>query len=136
MGEQLKQGQNEEFDAFMARGGAPDVWHIADTPDGVVIHQIVGVRNGAEGDEALEDTHGLIAEQIRQELGFPEGWNTADGWNSALSYGEPHPKTMNKAYAIRRWDVAQEPGVTGGQPEQNQADTPATNSASSTTRIA
>lgn len=104
MGEQLKQGQSEEFDAFIERGGVPDVWHIAHTPDGVVIHQIVGVRNGATGDEAAEDTWGPIAEQIRQDLGFPDDWNTAKGWNSALSYGAPHPKTMAAAISVHKWN--------------------------------
>lgn len=115
MGKQLDhemvQAAGETFDAFLARGGVVDVWHIADTPSGVVIHQftakyVAGRANeilshqDVEVSEAIGLAHTDLAGEVRSSLDFPEDWVPAPEWNSAMSYGEPHPSTMDRAIRV------------------------------------
>jgi hypothetical protein len=107
----MVQADDETFDAFLARGGVADVWHVADTPKGVVIVQftaryVAGRANeilshqDVEPSEAVGLAHAELAGEARAELDFPEDWVPAPKWNSALSYGEPHPHTMAKAVRV------------------------------------
>jgi hypothetical protein len=117
MGKQLDpeivQNRGELFDAFIARGGVAEVWHIADTPSGVVLHcfsgKCVAVKaneilrhQDIETSEAVALAYADLATQVRQELGFPEDWVPAEEWNSAMSYGEPHPRKVAQAIRVQR----------------------------------
>jgi hypothetical protein len=67
-------------------------WHIARTPDGVYATEL---------DTDDVDEQGVRAALIRSELDFPEDWVTADGWDSQLSQGEPHPSLLAHATVTR-----------------------------------
>lgn len=115
MGEQrLKQGKTQKFDDFLDQGGQPDVWHVAHTPSEIVVHHISGTAvdskvaakatsrsiKGEDHGHNRAVAHGDFAQVIRTQLGFPEDWNALEGWNSALTYGEPHPSLMARARVV------------------------------------
>jgi hypothetical protein len=93
-----------------------NVWHLAETPSGPYAHQLdpdeldAYVAQEMADDPALPrgvaeaEAVGAACERIRRELGFPKNgrWVDREGWQSALSYGEPHPKFLEKATVVRQ----------------------------------
>lgn len=92
-----------------------NVWHLAQTPTGLHAHQLDPVALEAlvvaelEADPELDrataeaEVLGDEAERIRRELDFPKAgrWFAREGWDSNLSFGEPHPKFLAEA-AVHR----------------------------------
>lgn len=88
-----------------------DVYHIAQTPDGVHIHgpldgaidalalQIQAAQKDMGPGEAQALATGEIVGRIRAELGFPEGFagTPNDVWASHIAPGEPHPSLLDRA---------------------------------------
>lgn len=121
MGKQLDpemvQARGELFDAFLARGGVAEVWHIADTPSGVVLHCFSGKYVAGRANDILarhQDAEEIttaeavamaqadLASEVRSALNFPEDWVPAEEWNSAMTYGEPHPRKVAQAIKVQR----------------------------------
>lgn len=92
-----------------------NVWHLAQTPAGKHAHQLDPVAleplveaelaADPELDRATAEAEVLAeeAERIRRELGFPKAgrWFNREGWDSNLSFGEPHPKFLAEATVHR-----------------------------------
>lgn len=90
-------------------------WHLARTPDGLHAHDIdaqvqarvaelLAAEPGRDSQDAEATAVGEVIAGNHARLGFPTEWWTraAEGWDSSVSHGEPHEKTLAAAVAVHR----------------------------------
>jgi hypothetical protein len=115
---------------------AANWWHIAETPNGRHVHQLdtaaidayvvaeMAADPALDYDTAQAEAVGLLAQELRDELGFPKGGRWAGRqlhpddpednrcWWSLVSQGEPHESTLAAAAAVHRNHRSARMGVT------------------------
>lgn len=76
-----------------------DWYHIATTPDGVVIHKLPPDEAGASQERIDEiiTQRTELCERIRGLLNFPDDWMPHPDWHAHISPGEPHSRLMARA---------------------------------------